>query len=80
MKKRNVTLALPEDLLRRLKITAAKHETSLSALLTQTLRQIADDDEGYEEARRGMQRDLQKGYALGTGGKAKWARDELHER
>jgi predicted transcriptional regulator len=75
-----VTLSIPEDLLRQLKITAAKQETSLSAMLTRALRQIADEEDGYAAACRGMVTDLRKGYHLGTHGKIGWTRDDLHER
>ncbi|HEY6390536.1 MAG TPA: hypothetical protein VIX89_04620 [Bryobacteraceae bacterium] len=80
MKTRNVTLAIPEDLLRQLKILAAKHDTSISAMVTKALRQIADEESGYAEARRGMLEDLRKGYNLGARGKIGWTRDGLHER
>jgi predicted transcriptional regulator len=44
---RNATLALPEELLRRLKILAAWQDTSISALLTATLSELVDQEEGY---------------------------------
>jgi predicted transcriptional regulator len=77
---RNVTLSLPDDLLRQLKIAAANRETSVSAMLTRALRQIVDEEEGYAKAQRLMLADLKKGYRLGTRGKAGWTRDDLHER
>jgi predicted transcriptional regulator len=80
VKTRNVTLALPDDLLRRLKIVAARQETSLSAIVAQTLRRIVDEQDGYDEARREALRDLHKGYDLGTHGRIVWTRDDLHER
>jgi Ribbon-helix-helix protein, copG family len=80
VKTRNVTLSIPDDLLRQLKVTAAKQETSLSAMLTRALRRIADEEDGYAEARRRMLKDLRKGYPLGTHGKIGWTRDALHER
>ena len=80
MASRNVTLALPEELLRRMKIVAAKRNTSISALLAETLSQIADQEEGYAEARDGMFADLELGYDLGTRGSIDWSRDSLHER
>ncbi len=80
MKTRNVTLSIPDDLLRQLKITAARQETSISAMLSRTLRQIANEGDGYEEAQRQMLNDVKKGYRLGTHGKIGWTRDELHER
>ena len=45
-----MTLSLPDDLLRQLKIAAAKKETSFSAMLTRALRQIVNEDDGYAEA------------------------------
>jgi predicted transcriptional regulator len=80
VKKRNVTLTIPEDLLRQLKIIAAKQDTSISAMITKALRRIADEENGYAEAQRGMLEDLRKGYSLGTRGKIGWTRDDLHER
>jgi predicted transcriptional regulator len=77
---RNITLALPEELIRRMKIVAAKRDTSISALLAATLSQLADDEEGYGEARDGMLADLERGYNLGTGGSITWSRESLHER
>jgi predicted transcriptional regulator len=77
---RNVTLALPEELLRRLKILAAQRDTSISALLTATLSELADQDEGYAEARDAMLRDMERGYDLGTRGQITWTRDSLRER
>ncbi len=80
MASRNVTLALPEDLLRRVKIVAARNDTSISALLTATLCQLADEEEGYAEARNGMLADMARGYDLGTRGVISWNRDSLHDR
>ena len=80
VKTRNVTLAVPEDLLRQLKVLAARQETSMSQMLTRTLQRMADDEDGYAEARRGMLDDLRRGYNLGTRGKIGWRRDSLHER
>ena len=77
---RNVTLALPEELLRRLKILAAQQDTSISALLTATLSEVADQEEGYAEARDAMIVDMERGYDLGTQGRIAWTRDSLHER
>jgi predicted transcriptional regulator len=77
---RNVTLTLPDDLLRRLKVIAAQRDSSISAMLVQALEQVADDETGFANARRGMLRDLKKGYNLRTNGKIGWSRDSIHER
>ncbi len=80
VKTRNVTLSLAEDLLRRVEIIAAEREISVSALLTQALRQIADEEHGYAEANRAMLKELTKGFTLGTHGKTLWTRDDMHGR
>ena len=80
MATRNVTLALPEELLRRLKILAARQDTSISALLAATLTELADLEEGYGDARDAMLKDLERGFDLGTRGRIDWTRDSLHER
>ena len=80
MASRNVTLALPEDLLRRLRILAAQHDTSISALLTAALSALVERLEGYPEARDAAIEDMERGYDLGTQGQVTWARDSLHER
>ena len=69
MASRNITLALPEELVRRLKILAARQDTSISALLTATLSDLADQEEGYAEARDAMIGDMERGYDLGTRGR-----------
>ena len=77
---RHLTLSLPEELIRRLKLIAAQQDISISALLTATLAQLADQEEGYAEARNGMLADLARGYDLGTQGRIAWIRKALHER
>jgi hypothetical protein len=63
-----------------MKLVAAKRDTSISALLAATLSELADQEEGYAEARDGMLTDLAQGYHLGTEGTIAWSRDSLHER
>jgi predicted transcriptional regulator len=66
MKTRNLTLTIREDLVRQLKIVAAKRDTSISAMVTRALWQIVDEESGYAEAQGAMLEDLRKGYSLGT--------------
>ncbi len=73
-------MALSEDLLRRLKVIAAQQDSSISAMLTEALHRVADEELGYAEARRSMLADLRKGFPLGTKGKIAWRRESLHER
>jgi len=80
MKTRKVTLTIREDLLHQLEVVAAKQGTSICSMVTRALWQIADEENGYAKARRGMLEDLRKGYRLGTRGRIGWTRDDLHER
>jgi predicted transcriptional regulator len=76
--KRNITLKLDDDLLRKVRILAAEERTSISALLAQQLERVVREGEGYERAKRQELRALGKGMNLGF--KAPRLRDELHER
>ncbi len=76
----NVTVALPRALLRKLKVVAARRETSISALLTASLEEIVHHEDEYESAMRRALGRARKGYDLGTGGELRVQRGELHER
>jgi predicted transcriptional regulator len=78
--KTNVTLALPTETLRRLKVLAAQRGSSISRMLTEQLDEMLDRDVGYERARRRGLASLDRGWPLGTRGRTTWRRDELHER
>ena len=68
----NVTLKVQADLLRRAKVVAAEGGTSLSALLTRKLAELAGEDAEYEAARRHAFRSLDRGWHLGRGSSS-WA-------
>ena len=78
--KQNVTLALPADTVRRLKVLAAERGSSISRMLTEQLDALLDRESGYERAKRRSLRTLEHGWDLGTNGQITWSRDELHER
>jgi len=76
---RNITLALPKWLLRRVKVLAAEQETSVSRLLSETLEEIVTRNDAYEQAREKARRLLRTPPDLGTFERT-WTRDDLHER
>ena len=76
----NITLALPKVLLKRAKRVAAERETSVSALLAEALAGALEDSGRYAAARRRHLAELGQPANLGTGGKASWTRDSLHDR
>ena len=76
---RRVTLAIPEGLMRRLRILADRQGTSISGLLATALSDLADREECILEARASMIKDMERGYDLGTRGQISWTRESLHE-
>lgn len=80
METRNITLSLPEETLREVKVLAARRGTSVSALLSETLADLLVRESGYAAARERSLAALGRGCDLGTKGEIDWDRDELHER
>lgn len=76
----NVTLSLPRNLIKQVKRVAVERDTSISALLTEALARIADEDRRYSSARKHALAAMKSARSLGTGGRRTWTRDELHER
>jgi hypothetical protein len=75
-----LTLSLPEEDLREARILAARRGTSVSQLLARVLRETVERETGYDAARERSLALLREGADLGTGGRASWSREELHER
>lgn len=76
----NITLSMPRDLLKRAKRLAADRETSVSALMTEALARLTDEDRRYSAAKKRALAALTSARSLGTQGRKTWTRDELHER
>ena len=72
------TIDLPEPLVERIKIAAAKHRTTMRELVIRGLEEILDQDTASEEVpgRSALAR-LEQGYALGN---QPLTRDEIHAR
>lgn len=73
----NLTIRLPVAVLRKARIAAAKRGTSISALVTEKIEEIAGDDEAYDAAKRQAVRLLDRGFHLGG---SAVPREGLHER
>lgn len=76
----NVTLSLPETLLRRFRVFAAEHNQSMSSLMASAIRDMIDQDAQSERAKRRFLERIRNAPNRGTKGKFGWTRDELHER
>ena len=78
----NLTLALPKALVRQLKVIAAQRNTSITALVTQSLEEIADESEYYRKVTdRLLEHARTNSWHLNMPDREhRWTRDELHER
>lgn len=79
-KHKNVTLSLPEPLLRRFRIFAATRNQSMTSLMAESIRRTMDQDVDTDRAARRFLERIEKAPDRGTGGVIRWTRDELHER
>jgi len=76
--KQNVTISLSRQVLKKVKILAARRETSISGLLAQEIEFLVGDEEAYERSERQAMALLRKGFHMG--GIIRAGRDEMHER
>jgi hypothetical protein len=79
MATRNITLSMPEELVRRAKILAAQRDTSVSGLVARLLEQLVGDVRDYDDVAAQERRVMQEGIGLRVG-EITWSRDEVHER
>ena len=76
-RKRNITLSLPPELVQHAKILAAKRNTSVNALVRESLERIVKSEDEYEAAAKRIMAAAETGlYRLP---KAKWRRSDLYE-
>ena len=79
MVNRNITLSLPEELVRKAKIVAAERDTSVSALVAELVEHLAGGSSDYDRAWADEVALMKRGSGLQLG-EITWSRDELHER
>ncbi|GAB4396139.1 MAG: CopG family transcriptional regulator [Anaerolineae bacterium] len=80
METQNITLAIPTDVLLKVKVIAAQRGTSISAFLTRLLEETVAREEGYQVARQRHLALLENELVLGTEGAVSWTRADLHEQ
>jgi plasmid stability protein len=78
--RKNVTLSLPEDLLRRLRVYAASSNQSMSSVMAEAIRRMMDPEGENAKAKLRFLERMQRADDRGTHGVISWTRDELHER
>ncbi len=74
---RNVTLSLPEPLLRRFRVYAAARNESMTSLMAEAIRDLLERDEQTAAANRRFLERIRNAPDRGSG---PWSRDEMHER
>ena len=65
MKTQNLTLKLPADTVRKIKVVAAERGASISSLLVEKLDELLGEDAEYQAARRRALEWLAQGWHLG---------------
>ena len=76
----NVTLSLPEPLLRRFRVYAATHNQSMTSLMAEAIRAIVDETGRGAAAKHRFLERARNAPDRGTRGRIRWSREELHER
>jgi plasmid stability protein len=79
MASRNITFSLPADLIRQVKVYAAEHDTSISALVRQLLEEKITAEEREREAVRQILEIARRGPSSPVD-PATISREEMHER
>jgi hypothetical protein len=76
---RNITLTMPESLVRRARVVAAQRDTSVSALVADLLQQLVDDTADYDAIWAAEEAAMAAGIGMRMGD-VTWTREDLHER
>ena len=77
---KNVTLSLPEPLLRRFRIFAAERNQSMTSVMAEAIERMIEADAQSERSKRRFLERIRNAPDRGTGGNITWTRDEIHER
>lgn len=76
----NVTISLPERVIREAKHLAVDRGVSLSKFVASLVEERVDAVKRYQQARERQRQLLERGLPLGTRGRVDWQREDLHGR
>jgi hypothetical protein len=76
--KQNITLSIEKEIIKKGKLIAAQHDTSISKMLSEQVKQIIDKEEQYQAAKRSALQTLKEGFHLG--GRITWRRKDFYGR
>ena len=80
MEKQNITLSISKDILREAKHLAVDRGISLSRLLVEALEERVKRLSQMGQAAERQRTLMRRGLKLGTKGKIRWTREDLHAR
>jgi hypothetical protein len=78
--KRNLTLSLPQPLVRKAKELAVREERSLNEYVKEAIQEKISRSSGYTKAMERQLKYLEKGVRMESRGRRPATRDELHGR
>ena len=73
----NLTVKITKETARKARVIAAERDTSVSALVTSLIEDLARQRDGYDDAKKRALARMRKGYHLGF---KPVPREQLHER
>ena len=76
----NVTLSLPESLLRRFRVFAATRNESMTSLMAEAIENMMDQQRHTTAANRRFLKRIQNAPDRSLGDEIRWTREEIHER
>ncbi len=76
--KRNLTVQLEAETIRKAKVLAAERSTSLSRLVAREIERLVDEDSAYRRALATALDQLERGFHMGGGPLPR--RESVHER
>lgn len=76
---KNITLAVDDEVLEKVRIYAVEHKTTVNAIVRQHLERIAGENDKRAEARRQLRR-LAEASTGGLNPDYVWNREELYDR
>jgi hypothetical protein len=80
VEKQNITLSIPKEILREAKHLAVDRGISLSGLLVEALEERVKRLSRMRRAAERQRTLMRSGLKLGTKGKIRWNREDLHAR
>ena len=79
MAKRNLTVSMPEELIMKTKVAAAKQGVSMNAYIQEAVETRLRESSGYAAAMKRQLKTMESGLSLGLKGK-RIRREDVHER